>query len=54
MAAHRSAKLIDPPTLKFSFVATDTPETYRDVFKDFTASIQADRPPGGVCGFIYR
>lgn len=40
------AKLIDPPTLTFSFVATDSPEMYRDVFKDFTAylSKQVGRP----------
>src|SRR5690242_12572202 len=40
------AKLIDPPTLRFSFVATDTPETYRDVFKDFIAHLskQIGRP----------
>ncbi|HTL31302.1 MAG TPA: phosphate/phosphite/phosphonate ABC transporter substrate-binding protein, partial [Tepidisphaeraceae bacterium] len=31
------SKLIDPPTLKFSYVATETPEAYRDVFKEFVA-----------------
>jgi phosphonate transport system substrate-binding protein len=40
------AKQIDPPTLTFSFVATDAPETYREVFKDFTAHLskQIGRP----------
>jgi phosphonate transport system substrate-binding protein len=40
------SKLLDPPTLKFSFVATENPEHYRDVFKEFVAylSKQVGKP----------
>jgi phosphonate transport system substrate-binding protein len=33
------AEQIDPPTLTFSYVATDQPEAYREVFKDFVAHL---------------
>jgi phosphonate transport system substrate-binding protein len=41
-----AVQLIDPPTLTFSYVATESPEAYRDVFKDFTAHLskQIGRP----------
>src|SRR5688572_25970686 len=34
-----ASKTVDPETLYFSYVATETPEIYRDVFKDFTAHL---------------
>ena len=35
------AKLVDPPTLTFSYVATNAPEGYQDRFKEFVAYLSA-------------